>query len=247
MTPSRLAPGAAAASAAGGPPAAALPDDVDKAAAVETMFDRISPRYDLVNRVLTFGLDTRWRRRTVGALGLQRGSLVLDVACGTGDLCRELMHAGYRAVGVDFSAGMLGAARTTAPLMRGDALALAVGDHRVDGVTCGFALRNFTSIERFLAEAARVLRPGGRLALLEVAEPAQPFLRAGHRLYFRRIVPFLGGLLSDRSAYRYLPASTVYLPEPATLVGLVASAGFAAVDHRTLVPGAAQLVSGTRA
>jgi demethylmenaquinone methyltransferase/2-methoxy-6-polyprenyl-1,4-benzoquinol methylase len=223
-----------------------LPDEGEKAAAVETMFDRISPRYDLVNRVLTFGLDTRWRRATVASLGLPRGSLVLDVACGTGDLCRELMHAGYRATGADFSAGMLAAARTAAPLVRADALGLPVGDGRLDGITCGFALRNFTALEPFLAECARVLRPGGRVALLEVAEPEHVLLRAGHHLYFRRVVPFLGGLLSDRAAYRYLPASTAYLPDAAALQRLLAQAGLAEVEHRLLWPGAAQLLTGTR-
>jgi demethylmenaquinone methyltransferase/2-methoxy-6-polyprenyl-1,4-benzoquinol methylase len=227
-----------------------LPEERDKPVTVEAMFDRISPRYDLLNRLLTFGLDTRWRRATVASLseggGLARGSLVLDVACGTGDLCRDLMHDGYRAVGIDFSTGMLGSARTSAPLVRGDALALPIARGLVDGVTCGFALRNFAAIEPFLAECARALRHGGRIALLEVAEPHQPLLRAGHSVYFRRIVPFVGGLLSDRAAYRYLPASTAYLPPPAALCRAVAEAGFTDVRRRLLAPGAAQLVTGSR-
>jgi demethylmenaquinone methyltransferase/2-methoxy-6-polyprenyl-1,4-benzoquinol methylase len=228
----------------------ALPEEQDKPVTVEAMFDRISPRYDLLNRVLTFGLDSRWRRATVASLadgnGLGRGSLVLDVACGTGDLCRDLMHAGYRAVGIDFSAGMLGSARTSAPLVRGDALALPIATGLADGVTCGFALRNFAAIEPFLGECARAVRCGGRIALLEVAEPDQPLLRAGHAVYFRRIVPLVGGMLSDRDAYRYLPASTAYLPPPAALCRTVAEAGFTDVRRRLLAPGAAQLLTGTR-
>lgn len=226
--------------------APSLPSDRAKAEHVENMFDRISARYDFMNRVLTFGLDVRWRRQTVDSLGLHRGACVLDVACGTGDLCRDLMHAGYRAVGIDFSAGMLCEARTSAPLVRGDALQLPLGPASADGVTCGFALRNFSSLAPFLTECARVLRPGGRIALLEVAEPTGRLLRAGHHFYFRRVVPVVGALLSDGSAYRYLPESTAYLPEPAQLVAALEAAGFASVTRQLLRPGAAQLLSGTR-
>lgn len=223
-----------------------LPSTECKAEHVESMFDRISGRYDLMNRLLTFGLDVRWRRRTVAALGGRSGGIVVDIACGTGDLCRDLMHAGYRTIGVDFSAGMLAAARTTASLVRGDALRLPVRDASVDGVTCGFALRNFTALEPFFAECARVLRPGGRLALLEVAEPTGRIARAGHQAYFRHVVPMVGRLLSDGSAYRYLPESTAYLPTHVELVRAVDAAGFEQVERALLRPGAAQLISGTR-
>lgn len=228
------------------PTATALPPENAKARHVESMFDRIAARYDLMNRLLTFGFDVRWRRDAVASLELDRGECVLDIACGTGDLCRDLMHAGYRAVGIDFSTGMLRQARTSAPLVRGDALDLPIATGSVDGVTCGFALRNFTTLAPFLAECARVLRPGGRIALLEVAEPTGRMLRAGHHLYFHRVVPLVGGLLSDRSAYRYLPESTAYLPEPSQLCALLEQAGFEAVGHRLLRPAAAQLLSGTR-
>ncbi|GIU88722.1 MAG: demethylmenaquinone methyltransferase [Acidimicrobiia bacterium] len=228
-------------------PARPLPDAADKPRAVEAMFDRIASRYDLLNRVLTFGLDVSWRRRTVASLGLPTGSRVLDVACGTGDLCRELTRAGLRAAGVDFSAGMLRAARTTAPLVRGDALRMPFPDDAFDGVTCGFALRNFAALEPVLDEMARVVRPGGRLALLDVAEPAGGLALAVHRTWFRRVVPFVGGLVSDRTAYAYLPASTAYLPPPAALVSAVGAHGFEHVAHTTLGLGAAQLVTGTRA
>jgi demethylmenaquinone methyltransferase / 2-methoxy-6-polyprenyl-1,4-benzoquinol methylase len=226
---------------------ATLPTDEHKAEVVEAMFDRIAPRYDRLNRVLTFRLDVGWRRKTVRALALPKGSSVLDIACGTGDLCRDLEGAGLRPIGVDFSGGMLASARTAAPLVRGDALRLPVPDRSVAGVTCGFALRNFTSLDRFFAECARVLRVGGRFAFLEVAEPDHALLRAGHNLYFRRIVPWVGGLLSDRAAYSYLPASTAYLPPPATLVAQLREHGFTAVERAALGLGAAQLVTGARA
>lgn len=222
-----------------------LPQGEAKVQAVDAMFDAIAPRYDLLNRVLTFGLDVGWRRRTVRSLDLPAGSRVLDLACGTGDLCRVLTGAGYRTVGVDRSAGMLAAARTDAPLVRGDCLQLPVPDGAVDGVVCGFALRNLLSLKPFLAECARVLGPGGRVALLEVSAPENPVLRAGHGFYFGRVVPFVGGLLSDRDAYRYLPDSVAYLPPGPTLVAMLAEAGFTEARRRPLTTGIAQLLTGT--
>src|SRR5437764_9106606 len=144
-----------------------LPSGEDKVRAVRSMFDAIAPRYDLVNRIMTFRMDVGWRRRTVGALRLGPDAKVLDLACGTGDLCDELARAGYVPVGVDLSFGMLAAAHTAAPLVQGDALRLAVPDASVDGATCGFALRNFVALAPFLDSLARVVRPGGRVALLE--------------------------------------------------------------------------------
>ena len=224
----------------------ALPEGAAKVKAVETMFDRIAPRYDLMNRLLTFGMDVGWRRRTVAALGLPRQSMILDIACGTGDLCRELHASGYRAVGVDRSMGMLVAARTTAPLVRGDGLCLPVPDGSIDGIVCGFALRNFESLGPFFTECARALRVGGRVALLEVSEPANPVLRAGHSVYFGRVVPLIGGLLSDRAAYRYLPKSVAYLPAEEALVGMLAGAGFPDARRTAFSTGIAQLLTGTR-
>jgi demethylmenaquinone methyltransferase / 2-methoxy-6-polyprenyl-1,4-benzoquinol methylase len=223
-----------------------LPQGEEKAAAVRGMFDAIAPRYDLVNRIMTFRLDVRWRRLAVGSLALRRGSRVLDLACGTGDLCRELDAAGLTPFGVDLSFGMLAAARTSAPLVQGDALRLPVRDGAVDGVTCGFALRNLVDLAPFFAELRRVLRPGGRIALLEVAEPANPVLRWGHGIYFGKVVPKIGGLLSDASAYRYLPRSVAYLPDPEDMQAMIADAGFTAVERRLLSGGISQLLTGTR-
>jgi len=210
------------------------------------MFDRISTRYDLVNRVMTFGMDVGWRRRAVRELRLPGGALVADLACGTGDLCDELLTGGYRAVGFDFSHGMLRNAGTSAPLVEADALRLPLTDGGVDGATCGFALRNVTEVTALFAETARVLRPGGRVAFLETSEPDGRLLRAGHAVYFKRIVPLIGGALSDRDAYRYLPRSMAYLPEPARLLSMLADAGFAGVERIALGGGVAQLLVGTR-
>jgi demethylmenaquinone methyltransferase/2-methoxy-6-polyprenyl-1,4-benzoquinol methylase len=224
-----------------------LPDLDDKPKVVETMFDRIAPRYDVLNRLLTFRMDVRWRRRAVRSLALPEASLVLDLACGTGDLCRALVKAGHVPVGIDFSAGMLRAAHTDVPLVRADAMQLPFADATFDGITCGFALRNFVALEPVLAECARVLRPGGRVALIDVAEPTSPLVRSVHRAWFRHVVPFVGGVVSDRAAYRYLPASTVYLPPLPELLALVVSAGIIDVARRPLGFGAAQLVTGARA
>jgi demethylmenaquinone methyltransferase / 2-methoxy-6-polyprenyl-1,4-benzoquinol methylase len=225
---------------------APLPQGEEKARVVRELFDTISPRYDVVNRVMTFGMDVGWRRRAVRELRLPGRSLVLDLACGTGDLCRELEGAGYRAVGMDFSHGMLLAARTRAPLVETDILRLPLRDAAADGVTCGFAMRNVVSLAGLFAELARAVRPGGRVALLDVSEPDNPVLRAGNAVYFRRIVPLIGGLLSDGSAYRYLPRSTAYLPPPREMVRMLRGAGFHDAERHQLTGGLTQLLVGTR-
>jgi demethylmenaquinone methyltransferase / 2-methoxy-6-polyprenyl-1,4-benzoquinol methylase len=210
------------------------------------MFDRIAGRYDALNRTLTFGMDVLWRRRAVRSLELPSGARVLDVACGTGDLCRELAAAGYRPIGVDFAYGMLQNARTSAPLVQADALKLPVADGSVSGLTCGFAMRNVIDLDGMFAEMARVVHPAGRVAILEVAEPSNRLLRTGHSVYFNRVVPFVGGLVSDRAAYRYLPRSVAYLPPSPQLVEMLRDAGFGGSRRIELSGGIAQLLVGTR-
>jgi demethylmenaquinone methyltransferase/2-methoxy-6-polyprenyl-1,4-benzoquinol methylase len=225
-----------------------LPQGREKVQQVTAMFDTIARTYDRINRLMTFGLDRRWRRRSVEALGLPSRATVVDLACGTGDFCEELGRSGYHAFGVDLSAGMLAAAHAAAPLTRADVTRLPLGDASVDGATCGFALRNVVDIEELFAELARVVRPGGRIALLETAEPANPLLRVGHRFYFDHVVPRLGAALSsDGAAYRYLPRSVAYLPPPDELVASVAAAGFPDANRRMLSGGVVQLLLGTRA
>ena len=210
------------------------------------MFDTIAPRYDLVNRIMTFRLDTRWRRRAVRDLGLPAGSVVLDLASGTGDLCIDLRAVGLRPISVDLSFGMLAADRSGSPRVQADILRLPMPDGSVVGVTCGFALRNLVDLPAFFTELGRVVRPGGRIALLDVGVPSNPLIRWGNSIYFGRLVPLIGGMLSDAGAYRYLPRSVAYLPEPDQLTASLRAAGFADARHRELSGGLTQLLTATR-
>ena len=223
-----------------------LPTGAEKTARVRAMFDTIAPRYDLMNRLMTFGLDRGWRRATVAALGLPPGSLVLDLACGTGDLSRLGRRRGYRVVGTDLSAGMLAANGSSAPLVEADGSRLPFATAVFDGLVCGYALRNFTDLAGTLAECARVVRPGGRLAVLEVDRPTALMRRTGYDVWFTKAVPALGAALSDREAYRYLPRSVAYLPPTHVLRRMLRGAGFSTVGIRPLAGGLSQLIVATR-
>jgi len=228
-------------------PDGALPTGESKHRAVQAMFDRLAPSYERMNRVISLGQDRRWRRHAVESLSLPLGSLVLDLACGTADLCRDLDAYGQRAIGLDFSEGMLHNARTDAPLVRGDAASLPFPDGSIDGIICGFALRNFVDLGTVFRECARVLRPGGRLAALDAAVPEHAIMRAGNAVWFRGAVPLLGRMLArDGEAYSYLPRSTAYLPPSTTLLETMHTAGFGGSARRTFTGGSVQLLTGTR-
>jgi demethylmenaquinone methyltransferase/2-methoxy-6-polyprenyl-1,4-benzoquinol methylase len=225
----------------------ALPEGEEKRQAVEAMFDRVAPGYDRMNRVISLGMDRRWRRCAIAGLALAPGERVLDLACGTGDLCRDLTASALVPIGIDVSEGMLRAATTDAPLVRGDGAALPVPDGALDGLVCGFAMRNFVDLTAVLEECARVLRPAGRIAMLDAAVPGNPVMRAGNAVWFRGAVPMLGRLFArDAEAYRYLPRSTAYLPDAAALVAAFEAAGFESVERTTMTGGSVQLVTGTR-
>ena len=228
----------------------ALPTLEDKPVFVRQMFDRIAERYDLVNRIMTFGLDQRWRRQLVDALALAPGDVAVDLACGTGDLMEMLTARGARVIGVDFSGEMLQANARRQPqalLVQADGAALPLSDASTSAITCGFALRNFANLEAVLAECARVLVPGGHLALIEVDEPRSAVVRALHAIHFRKLVPIVGGMLSDRDAYRYLPESTRFLPNESDLRALLAKTGFADVRKTVHLFGAAQSLHARKA
>jgi demethylmenaquinone methyltransferase/2-methoxy-6-polyprenyl-1,4-benzoquinol methylase len=223
-----------------------LPEGDQKRQAVRTMFDTIAPRYDLVNRIMTFRMDVGLRKKTMKVTSLDPSSIVLDLAAGTGDFCIELQKEGHHGIGVDLSYGMLAAARTTAPLVQGDLLALPFPDRSVDGAVCGYALRNLVELPAFFFELARVVRPGGRIGLLDVSRPDNRLLRGGYDVYFNRVVPKIGALFSDAAAYDYLPRSLSYLPERQEMVAMLRHAGFTDAEHRQLQGGLSQLLSATR-
>ncbi|MEY3640806.1 MAG: hypothetical protein RLZZ199_611 [Actinomycetota bacterium] len=223
-----------------------LPEGAEKVKAVRTMFDTIAPRYDLVNRIMTFRLDTRWRRRAVRTLRLAPGSTVIDLASGTGDLCIDLRRRGLNPISFDLSFGMLSSDRSGEPRAQSDILRLPLADASVDGATCGFALRNLVDLDAFFTELARVVRPGGRIALLDVGIPHNPIVRFGNNIYFGKVVPKIGALLSDGPAYRYLPKSVAYLPPREELLEKLRTAGFADAVHEQLSGGLTQLLTGTR-
>jgi len=204
--------------------------------AVRTMFDRIAPVYDLMNRVMTAGLDMRWRRLAAAA-AVRPGDRVLDAACGTGDLAIADLKAGASQVtGLDFSERMLERARRKSSRiewLRGDMLALPFADATFDAATVGFGVRNVEDLPLGLRELRRVLRPGGRLAILEITQPRGP-LRPFYSLWFDRVVPLLGKALPGGDAYSYLPASVKRFPTAEGLASLLAESGFADVEFRLL-------------
>jgi demethylmenaquinone methyltransferase / 2-methoxy-6-polyprenyl-1,4-benzoquinol methylase len=207
--------------------------------AVRTMFDRIAPMYDAMNRVMTAGLDVRWRRLAAAAV-VRPGDRVLDAACGTGELAVADAEAGAReVVGVDFSPRMLERARSKSAQIEwveADLLSLPFPDASFDAATVGFGVRNLEDLEAGLRELRRVLRPGGRVAILEITTPRGP-LAPFYHLWFDRIVPLLGRVLPGGSAYTYLPASVRRFPGPDALADLLARTGFASVRYRLFAGG----------
>jgi demethylmenaquinone methyltransferase/2-methoxy-6-polyprenyl-1,4-benzoquinol methylase len=200
---------------------------------VRTMFDRIAPVYDVMNRVMTVGLDRRWRRLTVEAV-VQPGARVLDACCGTGDLAIAAEREGGIVTGLDFSGGMLARARRKSSTIvwdQGDVLALPYADGSFDAATVGFGVRNVADLRAALLELRRVVRPGGRLAILEITQPRGP-LKPFFSLWFDRVVPLLGRVLPGGKAYTYLPASVRRFPGAEELAGLIDEAGFDGTHFR---------------
>ena len=228
-------------------PADRLPQGEEKRAAVQNMFDTIAPRYDAVNRLMTFRLDVRIRRQTLEALALASGSTVLDLACGTGDFVWALQKQDHTPIGVDLSYGMLAAAPGDGIFAQGDLLALPMAESSVDAAVCGYALRNLLALPPFFDELARVVKPGGRIALVDVSAPENKILRWGFNIHFNKIVPFIGGLLSDKTAYGYLPRSVAYLPDPEEMLQMLSDAGFENPMRKQLTMGTAQLFTADRA
>jgi demethylmenaquinone methyltransferase/2-methoxy-6-polyprenyl-1,4-benzoquinol methylase len=216
--------------------------------AVRSMFDRIAPVYDVMNRVMTAGLDLRWRRIAAEAV-VRPGDRVLDACCGTGDLAAACARRGGVVTGLDFSSAMLERARRKLPAatwVEGDLLALPFEAGSFEAATVGFGVRNVADLEQGLAELRRVLVRGGRVAVLEITQP-RGLLAPFYRFWFDRIVPLLGKLLKGGAAYTYLPASVRRFPGPDELAALMGSVGFADISYRTFAGGIVALHVGEAA
>jgi demethylmenaquinone methyltransferase/2-methoxy-6-polyprenyl-1,4-benzoquinol methylase len=212
---------------------------------VRSMFDRIAPVYDGMNRVMTAGLDRRWRRAAAEAV-VRPGDKVLDSCCGTGDLAIAAAEAGGKVIGIDFSKPMLERARRKAPELEwveGDALALPFADESFDAATVGFGVRNLSELDKGLRELRRVLHPGGRLAILEITRP-RGLLAPFYRLWFDVLIPAAGKILPGGSAYTYLPASVRRFPDPEGLAKLMDEAGFGEIRWRLFAGGIVALHTG---
>src|SRR4051794_28105126 len=232
-------------------------DSDEFATQVRGMFDRISGVYDLMNSAMTAGLHHQWRQRAVDKAQVERGSDALDVCCGTGDLAFELRRAigpDGRVVGCDFSEPMLEIARRKSgeeglPVEFGwaDALELPYGDASFDAVTVGFGARNLAELDKGIAEMGRVLRPGGRLVILEITRPQREPLATFYSLWFDRIVPVIGNLAGDPEAYSYLPNSVRTFPEPRELAARIDAAGFERIRWLLLAGGIVAIHSAVKA
>jgi len=239
---------------------AVAPDRSDEqafAGQVRGMFDRIAGVYDLMNSAMTAGLHHRWRERAADRAELEPGEFALDACCGTGDLAFELagrVGTGGRVIGSDFSEAMLDLARRKAAdraagsvrFEWGDALDLTYDDATFDAVTVGFGVRNLADLERGVGELARVLKPGGRLVILEITNPTRPPLSTFFGIWFDRVVPMLGTLAGDRDAYTYLPESVKRFPPPEGLAMVMDRAGLERIRYTVLAGGIIAIHSGAR-
>ena len=224
---------------------------------VRGMFDRIAGVYDLMNSAMTAGMHHRWRARAVDAAAIGAGGSALDICCGTGDLTMELARRvgpSGRVIGSDFSERMLELARRKSPGQRAatpsfewaDALELPYEDASFDAVTVGFGVRNLAELDRGIAEMRRVLRPGGRLVILEITHPTRPPLSGFFSVWFDRLVPLIGTLAGDRDAYSYLPESVKRFPPPDRLAALLDEAGLEAIRWTVLAGGIIAIHSAAR-
>ena len=224
---------------------------------VREMFNGIAPKYDLLNHLLSMGIDRSWRRKAMRELERGRRDVILDIACGTGDFSIEaLRHGAGRVVGADISENMLAVAREKAKakgledrldFRYGDSENLEFGDAAFDAVTVAFGVRNFEHLERGLSEMCRVLRPGGKVVILEFSTPERFPMKQLYRFYFRRILPRVGGMVSgDRSAYEYLPASVFAFPQGERFLEIMRRCGFRDVARRRLTFGIATLYTGVK-
>ncbi|MBQ8673845.1 MAG: bifunctional demethylmenaquinone methyltransferase/2-methoxy-6-polyprenyl-1,4-benzoquinol methylase UbiE [Bacteroides sp.] len=225
---------------------------------IRKLFDNIAPEYDRLNHILSLNIDKRWRKKAVREIADTGAPLqVLDVACGTGDFTIEIVRhvaPGSKVTGIDLSEGMLNIGRekmarlgVEAELVEGDCEALPYEADRIDRISVGFGVRNFEHLELGLREMHRVLKPGGKLVILELSIPSNAFVRWCYKLYFLKILPAIGGLVSgNRGAYEYLPASVLRFPAPDKFIRMMETAGFSKVEHRALTLGICRMYIGKK-
>jgi demethylmenaquinone methyltransferase / 2-methoxy-6-polyprenyl-1,4-benzoquinol methylase len=231
-----------------------LPPISEKRSYVRQMFAAIAPRYDLMNRLMTFGRDQVWRRTVVRLCALPKSGRLLDVATGTGDIAYEALRLDptVRAVGLDLTREMMLAGRgkhraLSFPFAEGDALALPFADDTFDAACSGFMMRNVVDIRAAFTEQARAVKPGGRVVCLEITLPRTPVFGRLFRFYFFRLVPIVGGLISGRrEAYTYLPNSALAFPRPPELTRIMEAAGLREVRYRTAMLGTVAVHWGTK-
>lgn len=238
--------------------AARTANEIEHSKAVRAMFSGIAKRYDLLNHVLSMNIDKRWRkivRRKLQPILDRADAVVLDIACGTGDLSIELQsHAEARVIGTDFCRPMLAVAAEknakvslSIPYVEADAMTLGFADETFDAVTIAFGLRNLPNFKDGLAEMHRILKPGGKLCVLEFSSPVVPGFRQAFNFYFTRILPRIGGAVSgSRGAYEYLPDSVSKFPDQKGLAAMMRETGFDDVEYLNLTGGIAAIHTGTR-
>lgn len=224
------------------------------AAKIERMFSDIAPRYDLLNRLLSMGIDQRWRNAAIKNLAPRAGGVYLDVATGTGDVALEIFrqNPAAKVIGVDFAHQMLvmglpKVKNSTIRLGRGDALNLSFRDHTFDGATCAYGIRNFADLSKGLREINRVLKPGASIAILEFTTPSNPLMRGLYFFYFTRLLPFIGRIISGHpEAYTYLPMSVMDFPDVPRLKKIFEECGFVDVAIAPLTFGISGLITGRK-
>lgn len=225
---------------------------------IKSMFDNIAPDYDKLNHIMSLNIDKGWRRKAVREIAdTDKPLSVLDVACGTGDFTIEIARKvarGSQITGIDLSEGMMkvgrekiAAAQVDATLEYGDCEALTYADDSFDRISVGFGVRNFEHLSVGLKEMCRVLKPGGKLIILELSVPSNPIIRWCYKLYFLHILPTIGGMVSsNRGAYKYLPASVLHFPAPDKFIPMMHEAGFSAVRHKALTFGICRMYVGIK-
>ena len=226
---------------------------------IKKMSDGIAPSYDRLNHLMSLGVDRRWRRRAVKEVVDGSPQQILDIACGTGDLTVDIAKAagaGSKVTGSDISEGMMSFVMSKAAhegvserirLKVADGCNLPWEDGSFDRVTCAFGIRNFEDKSKGLKEFCRVIRPGGKMIILELSVPSNKFLLALYKLYFLHVMPWIGGMISgDKAAYRYLPASVMAFPSPETFCGMISAAGFRTVRHRAFTMGLCRMYIGEK-